>query len=67
MGKKVEYFIYDERYYSDPDSATVYEVCETLDEARESGPDYGGFVIVKTTGKKTGKRSYQVIKSEIVT
>jgi hypothetical protein len=63
---KTEYFIYDERYYSDPDSAIVYEVCETLKEARRNGPDYGGFVIVKTVGKKTGKRSYEVVSSEIV-
>jgi len=62
----IDYWIYDERYYSDPDSATVYEVCDTLKEAKENGPDYGGHVIVKTTSKKTGKRTYTVTKSEIV-
>ena len=66
---KIEFFIYDERYYTDPDSATVYEVCETLEEARENGPDYGGFVIVKTYAIKNPMkaRSYTVTKSEIVT
>jgi len=66
---KIAYFIYDERYYTDPDDATVYEVCDTLDEAKESGPDYGGHVIVKTYAienpMKTG--SFTVTKSEIVT
>ena len=64
--KTISYFIYDERYYSDPDSATLYEVCDTLSEARESGLDYGGFVIVKTTSQMVGKRSYEVLSSEIV-
>lgn len=63
---RIEFFIYDERYHTDPDSATVYEVYETLQEARENGPDYGGHVIVKATSKKVGKRSYEVIKEEIV-
>lgn len=63
---KTDYFIYDERYLSDPDSATVYEVCETLQEAKESGSDYGGHVIVKVISKKTGKQSYTVISEEII-
>jgi hypothetical protein len=62
---KIDYIIYDERYLTDPDSATCYEVCDTLNEARNSGPDYGGHVIVKTTSQKVGKRTYEVIKEEI--
>ena len=49
MLKEIAYFIYDERYYSDPDSAIILEVCDTAEEAKESGPDYGGHVIVKAT------------------
>ena len=45
------YLIYDERYLSDEDSAIVYEVCDTLAEAKVNGPDYGGHVIVKTVFK----------------
>jgi hypothetical protein len=64
---KTTYFIYDQRYYTDPDSATIYEACETLAEARENGPDYGGHIIVKATSRKVGKNSYEVIKEEVVT
>lgn len=66
---EIEYFIYDDRYYTDPDSATVYEVCETLEEARENGPDYGGFVIVKTYSIENPmkKGSFTITKSHIVT
>lgn len=65
----IAYFIYDERYYDDPDSATVYEVCETLEEAQENGPDYGGHVIVKTYAIENPmkKGSFTVTKSVIVT
>ena len=62
----ISYFIYDERYYTDPDAATCYEVCDTLKEAKEVGPDYGSHVIVKCIGKKTGERSYELVSSEIV-
>jgi len=64
---KIEYFIYDERYYTDPDSATVYEVCETLKEARENGPDYGGHVIVKVTSERISKKSFRIVNEKIVT
>ena len=60
------YWIYDQRYYSDPDSATVFEVCDTLKEARENKDDYGGGVIVKTVSKKVNKRSYEVVSSTII-
>ena len=35
------YMLYDGRYYNDPDSAIVFEVCESLKEAKESAPDHG--------------------------
>lgn len=65
----ISFFIYDERFYSDPDSATVYEVCESLKEAREAGPDYGGHVIVKTYAIENPmkKGSFTITKQTIVT
>jgi len=61
-----EYFLYDNRYYHDPDSAICFEVCETLREARANGPDYGDAVIVETISKKVGARTFDVVSSKIV-
>lgn len=62
----VNYFLYDERFYTDEDSATCFEVCETLEEAREAAPDYGGCVIVKTVGKWSHGKSYKIVSQKIV-
>jgi hypothetical protein len=66
MEIRVDYFIYDERYYTDPDGAIVYEVCETLAEAKENGPEYGGHVIVKAQSRKEGSNTYTVIDQKII-
>lgn len=38
---KKQYIIYDGRAISDTDDAMVMEVCDTLEEAVESAPNYG--------------------------
>lgn len=45
---KTAYLLFDGRYRTDEDSATCFEVCETLQEAKRNAPDYGtDTVIVK--------------------
>lgn len=41
-----DYYIYDGRYWTDPDRALVMTICDTLEEAREDVKDYGDAVIV---------------------
>ena len=38
---KKAYIIFDSRYHSDPDSATVLEFCDTKKEAETNALDYG--------------------------
>ena len=35
-----KYVIYDGRYHIDPDRATIFEVCDTREEAEKSKYDY---------------------------
>lgn len=52
---EIHYFIYDSRYLVDPDRAIVYEVCDTLKEARENAREYGNnniIVKVKSLGNE---------------
>jgi len=67
MKTMVDYFLYDERFYTDEDAAICFEVCETLEEARESAPDYGAAVIVKTVSKWKNGRKWEIISQKIVT
>lgn len=46
MSKKTKWFIYDGRYYSDPDRALVMSVCDTEKEAEEEKYDYGADCVV---------------------
>jgi hypothetical protein len=49
MVQKTVYLIYDPRYLTDQSSATLFESCETLKEAKRNRREYGeGNVIVKT-------------------
>ncbi len=48
----IKYFLYDGRYLNDEDSAICYEVYDSLEEAKQTAPEYGDdTVIVKTTVK----------------
>ena len=40
MKKMKKYVIYDGRYHIDPDRATIFEVCDTREEAEKSKYDY---------------------------
>lgn len=46
MKKVKKYFIYDGRYYSDPERAMVMEVCDTEEEAERNKRDYGEDCVV---------------------
>lgn len=46
--KETQFAIYDGRYYSDPEEAYLFEVCDTLEEAKENAPEHGdGNAIVR--------------------
>ena len=40
------WILYDGRYYSNPDRASIYEVCDSLKEARENKNDYGTDTVI---------------------
>ena len=62
-----QYVIYDSRYLSDEDAATVFEVCETLKEARENKGEYGeGNVIVEETLKHIKGTEFKIVSSTII-
>lgn len=64
---ETNYSLRDGRYYTDPDRAVCYEVCDTLKEARKTAPDYGtDTVIVKTVLKHISGNRWQEVSSEIV-
>lgn len=44
--RKRVYVIYDARYKTNPDRATVMETCDTLGEARRNAPDYGDDCVI---------------------
>lgn len=43
---KKAYLIYDARYRYDEDAATVFEVCDTVDEAEDNHKDYGNDTVI---------------------
>ena len=43
---KYLYLLYDARYRYDEDTATLFEVCDTLQEAKENAPDYGDDTVI---------------------
>ena len=58
----IKYFLYDGRYLNDEDSAICYEVCDSLEEAKQTAPEYGDdTVIVKTTVKGN-----EILKQEVI-
>tara|TARA_R110000822_G_scaffold67329_2_gene164024 strand:- start:3584 stop:3766 length:183 start_codon:yes stop_codon:yes gene_type:complete len=40
------YFLYDGRYRTNEDRATLYEVCSTLKEAQKVSKDYGDDTVI---------------------
>jgi len=61
------YTLYDARYLTDKDSAYVYDVCDTLEEARESKRNqFTDAIIVKEQIQVIDVKNYTVINSEIV-
>jgi hypothetical protein len=51
-----KYLIYDGRYHSDPDSAMVMCMCDTLAEAQKDSPDYGSDCVIEENEiQKDGK------------
>lgn len=59
-----EYGIYDGRYLTDPESATLFEYCDTLKEARRNKKDYGtGNVIVEFLVEERNGNTHIISKS----
>jgi len=46
MSETISYFLYDGRYLSDPERSTLYECCDTLDEAIKEAPEYGDDTVI---------------------
>jgi hypothetical protein len=44
--KLYEYFLYDGRYLTEPESAILYSVADNLKEAREEANDYGSDTVI---------------------
>lgn len=49
MKSNTVFVLYDGRYTTNPDDAIVYEVCETLREAKENSRDYGTDTVIVET------------------
>lgn len=65
----IKYALYDGRYLSDPDSASCYEVVDSIKEARRNKSNYGSdTVIVEETLEAAGNvpNTYMVTNSKIV-
>lgn len=63
----IAFMLYDGRYLTDENKAVCYEVCDSIEEARESKNDYGDdTVIVKCRGIKTKHRKIIQVHAEIV-
>jgi len=43
---KIVFEVYDSRYLTDPDEATCFEICDSLEEAKECREDYGSNTVV---------------------
>lgn len=64
---KTVFELYDSRYLTNPDRATVYSVCDTIKEAkREKREDWPDAVIVKCIMKPLGGNRYEQMSAEIV-
>ena len=50
-----KYIVYDGRYNTDPESAEIMCVCDTLHEALDASKDYGDDCIVEENESKDGK------------
>ena len=46
MAKTKIWMLFDGRYRTDEDRAVCYEVCDTLNEAKENADDYGDDTII---------------------
>jgi hypothetical protein len=67
MPLKTVYELRDGRYFDDPDRAIVYEVCDSLKEARNVAHEYGDdTVIVKTVLRQIGERRFEEVSSVVV-
>jgi hypothetical protein len=67
MSLKTVYELRDGRYFDNPDRSIVYEVCESLKEARREAPEYGDdTVIVKTVLRQIGERRFEEVSSVVV-
>ena len=60
--KEKSWILFDGRYLTDPESASCYEVCLTLQEAMSNAADYGDDTVVVEVTSQEGK----VVKQKIV-
>ena len=61
------YVLFDGRYTNDPDSAIVYDVCDTLEEAQESKREsFTDAVIVEETVEEFDVNQYRVLESTVI-
>lgn len=62
-----DYALYDGRYPTEPDRAIVFEICDTLREARQNRKEYGDDTcIVKVTCDVQKDGSYLIVKEELL-
>jgi hypothetical protein len=43
---KKQWLLFDGRYRTDEDRAICFEVCDSLDEAQKTAPDYGDDTVI---------------------
>lgn len=58
---KYIYLLYDERYYGEPNKATVLNIFETLKEAKEDKKDFGHGVIVKCRDQNGLLKDHEIV------
>ncbi|WKZ19755.1 MAG: hypothetical protein QY310_04140 [Candidatus Jettenia sp. CY-1] len=51
MNKEHKFLLMDGRAWFDVDKAVVFEVCDSIEEARENKKTYGDAVVVKAEAK----------------
>ncbi len=64
---KTGFFIYDPRYLDDSFEATLFEACDTIEEARKKASGYGNNnVIVETTFHRDDTGKWNAYTEKIV-
>lgn len=63
---RIDYALYDGRYYTDPDRAVVYAYCATLKEALDERASYGDDTVVVECESVPFKKGWKIVNEKII-